>query len=149
MSKHQIIFKNGVANKNLDAIVKLYPVCTCTIEEGEPKKRSLSANALQHAWIKEISEYTGHSIIDIARYLKLEIGLPILMYDAETQDEIDTARKIQWTVKKIGLDELPYDKRVKIMDMLQVTSIMSSRQHTEYRDQVKAHYAPGLELIVR
>lgn len=148
-NKQQIVFRNGDSFSDLSKIVDQYSVCTVTIEEGEPKKRSLDANALQHVWYKEISEHTGMSIPDISAYCKLELGLPIIRYDSRSENEKDTADYINWTLEKIGFDDRLYDQKIKIIKKMPVTRILSTRQHYEYRKQMQAEYAPGLILEVR
>lgn len=147
--RHQIIYRNGIANKDISPIVNNYDVCTVTIEEGEPKKRSLDANAVQHAWYKQISETTGMSIPDIEAYCKLELGLPIIRFDVKTQDEIDTAEYTNFTFDKIKFDDRPYDQKVKIIKKMPVTRLMSTRQHNQFRDQMQQDYAPNIILEYR
>ena len=147
----QIIVDHGQSHKSVISEIEKYEssVCTVTIEAGKPKKRGLSANALQAVWIKEIAEWTGKSIVDIRRYLKYELGLPIFLYDVKTQDEMIAAKQTGWILDKIGFDHQPYDKKLKMLDPLAITSIMSTRQHTEFRNQIQAHYAPDLILEIR
>ena len=151
MKKQQIIYRQGQATKDLISILDGYKdgVCTVTIEPGEPKKRSLDANALQHVWYKEIAEHTKHSALEIEHYLKLEIGLPIIRYDTKTEDEISTAQFIEFTFEKIEFDNRPYDQKLRIIAKTPVTRIMSRRQHKNFMEQIQAHYAPDLILEAR
>lgn len=123
---------------------------TVTIDQGLNKKRSLSANSLQAVWIKEISDWSGEDIAYVRRYIKINLGLGILLGDIETEQEKDIASKVEWTLKKVGYNSLMPAQKLAFSDVLPVTSVMSSRQHTALRDQMKAHYlAAGLELTIR
>ena len=123
---------------------------TVTIEAGINKKRSLSANALQAAWIKEISDWSGEDIVYVRRYIKINIGLGILLGDTKTEQEKEIASMVDWTLKKVGFNRFMPAQKLAFSDMLPVTSVMSSRQHTALRDQIKAHYLnSGLELTIR
>lgn len=119
---------------------------TVDIEEGERKKRSLSANGLQQAWIREIANWQGHTERYVRNYVKSELALPILLED----EERDIVKKIRYTLDKIGYDLMSPAQRIEVMDMFNVTSILSTKQHNRFREQMQAHYSDaGLELIVR
>lgn len=149
--KQQLVFRNGVAGKDFQSIVKEYPVCTVTIEEGEPKKRSLDANALQHVWYQEIADYTGHSKTEIEGYCKVEFGLPILRHNVESESEKIPAFMIKQTFEhpKIKYDIQDYERKIEIALKTPCTSMMSKRQHKNYMDELQKHYAPGLILEAR
>ena len=118
---------------------------TITIEEGIDEKRSLSANALQAAWIKEIAEWQGESELNVRRYIKTFVAFPIYI-----EEETKTVKWIMRTLEKIGYWQMTPENQMNVVDMLAVTSDMTSKQHTRLRDQIKAHYANmGLILEVR
>ena len=108
-----------------------YPF-TLTITDG--KHRSTAQNRLQHMWMKEISEQKGDITAAEARaYCKLTIGVPILREQNEAfrlrYDEI--------------LKPLSYEQKLAIMSEplnLPVTSLMSTKQLTEYLDGIIRHF---------
>lgn len=108
-----------------------YPF-TLTITDG--KHRSTAQNRLQHMWMKEISEQKGDITAAEARaYCKLTIGVPILREQNEAfrlrYDEI--------------LKPLSYEQKLAIMSEplnLPVTSLMSTKQLTEYLEGIIRHF---------
>jgi len=119
---------------------------TIDVEEGERKKRSLSANALQAVWITEIAEWQGHTEKYVRNYVKAELALPILLEDEESE----TVERIAWTLDKINYHLMTPAQKINVMDMFQVTSLMTTKQHNRLRDQMQKHYSDaGLELVVR
>lgn len=129
----------------IDSILLNGNSVTVDIEEGERKKRSLSANALQAAWISEVADWQGHTEKYVRNYVKAELALPILL-----EDESDIAKKISYTLDKIGYDLMTPAQRIEVMDMFNVTSILTTKQHTRFRGQMQRHYADaGLNLVVR
>jgi hypothetical protein len=108
-----------------------YPF-TLTITDG--KHRSTAQNRLQHMWMKEISEQKGDITPAEARaYCKLTIGVPILREQNEAfrlrYDEI--------------LKPLSYEQKLAIMSEplnLPVTSLMSTKQLTEYLEGIIRHF---------
>lgn len=150
MNATQIIIRNGQSHKNIAEEIARYEsgVCTVTIEPGEPKKRSLSANAVQHVWYQQISKATGESRVYVERFCKLEFGVPILRNFCKRTEELEIRDFFEWTLKQMKFDERPYDNRLEIMGKLPVTRLMTSRQHIEYREQMQAHYAPEIILEV-
>lgn len=108
-----------------------YPF-TLTITDG--KHRSTAQNRLQHMWMKEISEQKGDITAAEARaYCKLTIGVPILREQNEAfrlrYDEV--------------VKPLPYEQKIAIMSEplnLPVTSLMSTKQLTEYLEGIIRHF---------
>lgn len=147
-NRHQIVYRRGQASKDLASIINQYDVCTVVIEEGEPKKRSVDANALQHTWYPEISKYTSHSIKDITAYCKMNFGFPILRYDVKTEQEKVHAYMINCTFKSVDYDaiDMPLERRLKIALKTPCTRLMTPRQHKLFLEQLQMHYAPGLIL---
>lgn len=113
---------------------------TVTIEPGEPKTRKLSENGLQAVWIKEIAQWQGESEHNVRLWVKAKIGLPILCQDIKTEDEAYRAKRIMWTLKKIGYFDMPDEKKMQVIDLFDVTSAMTTRQHTHFRNQMQAYY---------
>ncbi len=108
-----------------------YPF-TLTITDGKP--RSTAQNRLLHKWMGEIAEQKGDVTADEARaYCKLTIGVPILRQQnaafKERYDEI--------------LKPLSYEQKLAIMSEplnLPVTSLMSTKQLTEYLEGIIRHF---------
>lgn len=108
-----------------------YPF-TLSITDG--KHRSTAQNRLQNMWFKEIAEQKGDITPAEARaYCKLTIGIPIL------RDQNEAFR--------IRYDEivkpLPYEQKIAFMSEplnLPVTSLMNTKQFTEYLDGIIRHF---------
>ena len=151
MTKKTIIVKQDLegylqVKQQIDFILQNNDAVTVDIEPGERKKRSLSANALQQAWIREIANWQGHTEKYIRNYVKAELALPILLED----EQRDIVKKIRYTLNKIGYDLMAPSQRIEVMDMFNVTSVLSTKQHNRFREQMQRHYSDmGLELIVR
>lgn len=125
-------------------------VLTVTVEQGEPTKRSLSANALQAVWIQEIANWQGESEHYVRLWVKAKLALPVIVNDTKTKDEEERSKKINWTLNKIGYFDMTEPQQLKVVDMFEITSAMSTRQHNRFREQMQRHYGNmGLELIVR
>lgn len=104
-------------------------------------KRGLSANAQYHVWIKAIAEYTGEDIKTAGNMCKLDFGLPILLADPEL------GNKLSWTLERVNFFSMHREQQVNFMSIIQVTSLMSTRQHSEFRDNIKAFWnANGLNI---
>lgn len=105
-----------------------------TLSLTDGKHRSTAQNRLQHMWMKEIAEQRGDITPEEARaYCKLTIGIPILRAQNEAfrlrYDEI--------------LKPLSYEQKLAIMSEplnLPVTSLMSTKQLTEYLDAIIRHF---------
>ncbi len=105
---------------------------TITITDGKPRSRA--QNRLLHKWMGEIAEQKGDCSADEARaYCKLTIGVPILRQQnaafKERYDEI--------------LKPLSYEQKLAIMSEplnLPVTSLMSTKQLTEYLEAIIRHF---------
>jgi hypothetical protein len=139
MSNYQAMFQF------IGSIVNQGEYATVSVKQGKQKKRSLSVNALQSVWIKEVSEWSGHTEQYVRSHDKLEFGLPILR-----AGENEAATAMNWMLKKIGFDEMSPKQQMVIVDQFSVTSIMTTEQHREYRNAVQAFYADaGLILVVR
>ena len=106
-----------------------------TIHTG--KNRTISQNSLQHAWYLQVSrEEAEYTPAEIKRLCKYRYGLPILRGDDAEFNEV-CARVI---------DPLVYESRILAMEYLPVTSLMSTKQLSEYMEQVQNHYAGRVQL---
>lgn len=113
---------------------------SATIETG--RKRSIEQNKLQRLWMNEISEQFGDTPEHWRAYCKLTIGVPLL------RSENDTFRERYDAIVR----PLPYVMKLAIMTEpldLPVTRIMTTKQKTNYLDQVFRHFAEqGVELTI-
>lgn len=109
------------------------------VERSE--KRALSANAQQHVWYKRIAQFQGLDIKDAGRMSKLDFGLPILL------DDKDMGAKVSYVLDKIKFFNMTREQQLNVMDLIQVTSLFSTKQHNLYRDNlVMFWHQNGLEL---
>lgn len=105
------------------------------------KKRTLSANAQQHVWYKQISDFMNCDVREAGNSCKLDFGLPILLNDAVMGVKVD------FVLKKIGFYSMAREQQINVMDLIQVTSLFSTKQHNQYRDQMQMFYHnAGLSL---
>jgi hypothetical protein len=104
------------------------------------KDRNADQNALSHVWYSQIArELREESELDVKRFCKLTMGVPILRAEDDTfRDFYDTAIK----------PHLSYEQKLKAMDALDVTSKMSVRQMQQYLDAMVENYrARGVTLV--
>lgn len=99
-----------------------------TVEWRQGRDRSLAQNRLQFDWAREVAEQLGDRTADEVRCdWKLRHGVPIMREDSEafraTYDEI--------------LKPLPFEQKVRMMQMVSVTSLMSVPQMSRYLDAVQ------------
>jgi len=95
------------------------------------KDRSLDQNAVSHCWYEQVAdELREDEAQDVKRFCKLHFGVPILRADEATFREMYDA-----TFKK-----LTYPQKLKAMDFLDVTSIMSTKQMARYMGELQEHY---------
>lgn len=125
--KREIIAINPSQIMALVADFNVYP-CKVTITD-DTKKRSLPANAVQHCFYKAISEYTGENIKDAGNRTKRDLGLPILLSG-------EYAEKVSWMLDKMEFYQRTDEQQVSMMDLIPVTSLFTSREHTQYRDNI-------------
>lgn len=106
---------------------------TATVADG--KHRTTDQNRLQRLWMAEIAEQRGDQTPEeIRAYCKLAFGVPILRRENEAF--------------KKGYDEtvkpLPYETKLKLMAepiSLPVTSLMTTKQKTEYLDTIHRNFS--------
>ncbi len=96
------------------------------------KSRSDDQNRISHAWYAKVSHETGEDTPEgIKRFCKAYFGVPILRADSEKfRDVYDRVIK-----------PLPYDQKLAAMDLISVTSIMTTKQLTQYLETMQKHYA--------
>lgn len=98
------------------------------------EKRTLSANAQIHVWYAAIAKKDGEDINTITNFCKLTFGLPILMSDPVIY------KKIHYTLDKVGFYDWNHEQQCGFMSLLAVTSLMTTKQHSEYRDNLLSFY---------
>jgi hypothetical protein len=108
----------------------------------EPPKigadRSLSSNALSHVWYNYADKMLICQVGDTKRYCKLHFGVPILRGEDE--------KFLQMYDKVIR--PFDYETKLKMMDYLPVTSLMSRNQMTRYLTAVQIDYAENHSLVL-
>lgn len=107
----------------------------------EGRDRSLEQNAIAWAWYAQIAAETGEGTPqDIHRLCKLQFGVPILRAEnADFLELYDTAIK----------NSLSYEQKIKAMDFLPVTRVMTVKQMSGYLEAVQEHYAGrGVDAVV-
>lgn len=114
---------------------------TLAITDG--KHSSTKQNKTQFMWFKEISEQKGDTTAqEVRAYCKLVIGVPIL----RDQNE---AFRIRYDEV---LKPLSYEMKLSIMGEpfnLPVTSLMSTKQMSEYMDAIFRHFSSqGIILTI-
>jgi len=130
-----LVIDKSVPNSELNAIARikeLSPTVKHTMVIREfTEKRSELQNKLSHGWYGEMAyalkqdDALGHKC-----FCKLHFAVPIMRTDdAEFRQAYDLVIK-----------PLPYEKKLQAMKILPVTSIMNTKQLTQYLDAVKAHY---------
>lgn len=104
---------------------------TVTLIEG--RHRTTAQNKLQHRWIKEVSQQTGHEPEEVRGYCKLVIGIPILR-EASTgfRQKYDELLKGLSYQNKLRLMMVPFD--------LAVTRLMTVDQKREYLTRLHDHF---------
>ncbi len=111
----------------------------------KPKKRSVPANNIYYAWLPAISDQTGNTLIEIRNIIKYEFGLPIVLADK------DMGPALLERLNKHGFFEIPYHEIIGYhadngkwvkgeIEWLPITSLMSTKQHNQMRDNILHHY---------
>lgn len=108
-----------------------------TIKEG--KGRSVEQNAVMHGWFgqvaRELREYDARGV---KRFCKLHFGVPILR--AEDDDFRAAYDRV--------IRPLPYDDKLVAMDILPVTSAMTTIQLDRCMTDIQDHYRKqGVALV--
>lgn len=101
------------------------------VQMSTGKRRSLDQNAISHVWYEQIAEELREdTALGVKRFCKLTMGVPILRADdAEFRELYDA------TVKP-----MPYEHKLRAMDLLDVTSLMDKGQFSQYLEAMQLHY---------
>lgn len=121
----------NVANLN-SIIANLDPLQRHTIKiKPFTETRSDLQNRLSHSWYGELAEnLKENDAIGYKCFCKLHFGVPIMRAEEDEFREIyDTAIKA-----------LSYEKKLAMMKILPVTSLMNTKQLTSYLEQMKNYY---------
>jgi hypothetical protein len=109
-----------------------------TFEWQPGRDRTRDQNALQWLWATEAAHQRGDmSSEEVQREWKLRHGVPILREDSADFRELYDSH----------VRPLPYERKIKFMDMLDVTSAMKVRQMVRFLDAVQRECAElGIKL---
>lgn len=109
---------------------------TVTAKVG--RKRSLNQNDISHAWYAQVAnELREDTALGVKRFCKLHFGVPILRAeDEEFRAAYDGAIK----------GSLSYEQKLAAMDILPVTSRMTTIQLKQYTDAMQEHYRGRVTL---
>jgi hypothetical protein len=97
------------------------------------KLRSLNQNAISHAWYEQVAdELREQTAIEVKRECKLNYGVPILRAESdEFRAYYDDLIKLRYT----------YEEKLRMMDYMPITSLMSTDQLNQYLDAMQKAYA--------
>ena len=98
------------------------------------EKRTLSANAQQWVWYKQVGTHYGTETKQIARECKLDFALPILLANDKHGPVVD------YTLNKVGFYSMSREQQLKVIDIIQVTSLFNTKEHNLYRENLQDYY---------
>jgi hypothetical protein len=118
---------------------------TVTINTG--KKRTLSQNAIVHAWFLQISRETGeYTPEDVKNLCKYHFGLPILRGEVDEEKNLtDSAIEYNSHCEAV-IDPLSYENRIKAMTYYPCTSFMTTKQLNEFMEAIQNNFAGRVNL---
>lgn len=113
-----------------------------TVTTVKGRKRTNEQNRLGRLWMNQISEQLGDTPEHWRGYAKLTLGVPILRAASEAyRVQYDEILKPLSYVQKMKLVQEPFD--------LAVTRKMTTRQKSEYLDQIVRHFGEqGVNLLM-
>ena len=97
-------------------------------------KRTISANAQMHVWYAQVAKQDGENVLTVENQCKRLFGLPILLNSAEY------SKKVGWTLSKLDFFNWPYEQQCGYMELLPVTRLFTTKQHSEYREAMLSHF---------
>lgn len=108
-----------------------------SIKQG--KGRSVEQNAVLHGWFGQVArELREDDARGVKRFCKLHFGVPILRSEDEDFREAYDA----------VIKSMPYEKKLVAMDILPVTSVMTTKQLDQCMTDIQDHYAAkGVVLV--
>ena len=102
-------------------------------------ERTTSQNSLLHKWFTEVGKQMGEGMDEVKARAKLDIGCAILRRDSVMFDG--------FFAKCIA--ELDRERQIKAMKYISVTSLMNTKQATEFADTFeRIHRAEGYQLTI-
>ncbi len=102
-----------------------------SVKEG--KGRSVEQNAVMHGWFGQVArELREDDARGVKRFCKLHFGVPILR--AEDEDFRAAYDRV--------IRPLPYEDKLVAMDILPVTSVMTTIQLDRCMTDIQDHYRP-------
>lgn len=108
-----------------------------TVSAVKGAKRSLPQNSTAAKWYSEIAAETGDTAIAVKALCKHQFGLLIMQRD-------NPAWVAEWEPLYAPL---PYQMRLKVFEIIPLTSKFTTRQMAEYMDAVQKTYtAQGIRL---
>lgn len=115
----------------MDKISKLKPGEEVRVKIATGQ-RSVSANALSHQWYKDVALQTSDTPHEVRAFCKLHYGVPILLAESEK-----FAERYNHAIRVT----LTYEQKLSVMDLLDVTSLMSKDQMNRYLNTMQQEYA--------
>ena len=109
-----------------------------TVSMTRGARRSLPQNSTLHMWIGQVASETGQSQAEAKAEIKLRFGLPIMERD-----------KPEWIYKwEPVYQPLPYHTRLRLFEVIPLTSLLTTRQMAEMMDAIQKEYrAQGIDLV--
>lgn len=102
-------------------------------------KRTLSQDALCHAWYADIGKEQGLEPEEVKSYCKYNYGIAMLSEDTDLVEYINMIRD--------KIRPMSYEDRLKFMTYVKVTSLMSTAMHAAYMLKIQLFYGQkGLNL---
>lgn len=105
-------------------------------------KRGLDANAIQHVWLSQIAHETGQDVQTVEAINKIRAGLPVALQG-------DMGRDIAWTLSKIDFWNMDESQQIRWIKQLPVTSILSPKEHTMMRDNMRTYWEQETGVILQ
>lgn len=104
-----------------------------TVSQWEDN-RSLDANAQAWVWFNAISQHTGEDLKTVHCRVKRDFGLPIILADESK------AAVIRYIMDKTGFERMNDGQQLKMVDAMQITSQMTTKQHAQMRDNLQSYW---------
>jgi len=102
-------------------------------------KRTIDQNALQHKHYAEIGKFHGYTPGEAKNFCKYTYAMPILI-----RDDPDL-----FAYFELVLSGLEYEQRLLAMEHIDVTSLFSKKQASEYTDTIyQQQGALGVQLTI-